>query len=269
MDLAAGLRRWTVSPLRWHFLLVLLVSLGAGATLYAVSSLGPRIWPYPVKALATRFFASVFLAVAVAAIVALREPRRAPVDVLLVMGFSVFGTIIAAALADFPRLTLGPGAALWAILLSTLAAASLLFLLAGRRREAAEGPPVPRGLRRHFLLHTLVVLFFAIQMLLTPSVARTFWPWIVTDPIMRGIGGLFTGVAVGTAWSYRQRTWERVRLLLPVNATFVAFVLLAVGMHWSVITTESPGWHVTLPWLALYGYTAAYPAYYLLKPPAS
>ena len=266
MGLAERLRPWTVSPLRWHFLFVLVLSLGIGGALYAVPSLAPSFWPYPVRPLGTQFFASVFLAVSVAALFALREPRRGPADVLLVMGLSVFGMIVVAAVADFPRLTLSPASALWSLLLSTLAAASLLVLLAGRGEAPVGGPPVPRWLRRHFLLHTLVVLFFAVQMLLTPSVAKAFWPWTISDTVQRGIGGLFCGVGVGTAWSFRQRSWDRVRLLLPVNLTFVSMVLLAVGIHWGDIAA-GPGWHVTIPWLLLYVYTGAYPAYYLLRPP--
>jgi hypothetical protein len=127
---------------------------------------------------------------------------------------------------------------------------------------------VPIWLLRHFLLHTVVVLLFSIQMLITPNVAKTFWPWMISDTVQRGIGGLFTGVAVATAWSYRQRSWDRVRLLLPVNITFVSMVLLAVGIHWPDIAA-GPGWHVTIPWLLLYVYTAAYPAYYLMRPPTA
>jgi len=266
VGLVERLRPWTVSPLRWHFLSILVLSLVVGGALYAVPSLGPSFWPYPIKPLGTRFFASVFLAMSVGAFVVLREPRRGPADVLLVMGVSVFGMIVVAALADFPRLVLGPAAAFWAVLLSSLALGSLAYLLSGRGEVPVEGPPVPVWLHRHFLLHTVVVLFFALQMLFTPSVAKTFWPWTISDTIQRGIGGLFTGVAVGTAWSFRQRSWDRVRLLLPVNITFVTMVLLAVGIHWSDIAA-GPGWHVTIPWLLLYAYTAAYPAYYLLRPP--
>jgi len=261
-----GLRRWLVSPLRWHFLFVLVLSLGVGGALYAVPSLGASFWPYPIKPLGIRFFSSVFLAVSVASLFVLRESRRGTADVLLVMGVSVFGMIVVAAVADFPRLTLRAASALWALLLASLAAASLLFLIAGRRETTVGGPPVPRWLHRHFLLHTVVVLFFALQMLFTPSVAKAFWPWAISDTVQRGIGGLFCGVAIGTAWSFRQRSWDRVRLLLPVNITFVSMVLLAVGIHWADIAA-GPGWQVTIPWLLLYVYTAAYPAYYLLRPP--
>ena len=44
-------------------------------------------------------------------------------------------------------------------------------------------------------------------------------------------------------------------------------VLIAVGIDWAVIASESPGLHVTVPWLLLYVYTGLYPAYYLLRPP--
>jgi len=262
-------RPWSAASLRAHFLFVLILSLAVGGALYAIPSLGPSIWPYPMKSLATRFFASVFLAVAVASGFALQEKARAPMRVLLVMGASVFGLILLAAAADASRFTLGAlGVALWVLLFAALSLFSLILLLRSRRDASVDGPPVPRWLRAHFLLHTVVVLFFATPMLVAPSFEKQFWPWTVSDPIMRGIGGLFIGVALGTAWCWRQRSWDRVRLLLPVNVTFVSAVLLAVAIHWNVIASESPGWHVTAPWLLLYVYTALYPAYYLLRPPA-
>ena len=67
--------------------------------------------------------------------------------------------------------------------------------------------------------------------------------------------------------SLNQRFWDRVRLLLPVNVTFVSAVLVAVGIQWGVIAAESPGWYVTGPWLLLYLYTGPYPAYYLMRSP--
>ena len=258
------------SPLRWHFLAVGGLSLPLGAALFALPSLGPPLWPYAVKPLAVRFFAAAFLAVAVASVLALRVRERRPLDVLLVMGVSIFGFIALAAVADPAALVASPGAVVWFALLTAMALGSLLFLL--RRPASTEtdpGPPMPRTLRFHFRLHAAVVLLFSLQFLLVPRfAAENSWPWLVSDPVMRGIGGLFTGVAVGMAWASRQRTWGRVRLLLPVNVTFVAGALLAVGLHWSVIAAESPGLHVTVPWLVLYVYTGAYPAYHLLRPPA-
>src|SRR3990172_2132543 len=264
-------RAWIASPLRWHFLAVAAVSLSLGVALFAVPGLGPSLWPYRIKDLAVRFFASVFLALAVASVVALRVPERRAREVLLVMGASVFGFIALAAVADPAALVASSGAVLWFALLTAFALGSLLFLL--RRPAATEpdaGPPMPRFLRYHFLLHTGVVLLFSLQFLLIPRfAAENGWPWRVSDPVMRGIGGLFTGVAIGMAWASRQRSWNRVRLLLPVNVTFVAGALLAGGLHWAQVTAESPGLHVTIPWLLLYVYTGAYPAYYLLQPPAS
>jgi len=258
------------SPLRWHFLGVAGISLALGAGLFLFPSLGTFLWPYAIKPLAVRFFAAVFLAVAVASLLALRHAEdRRPLDVLLVMGVSVFGLIALAALADPAALRASAGAVLWFALLAANALGSLLFLV--RRPAATEpdpGPPMPRYLRVHFLLHTVVVLLFSLQFLFAPRLAaENSWPWLVSDPVMRGIGGLFTGVAIGMAWASRQRTWGRVRLLLPVNVTFVTGALIAVGLHWSVIAAESPGLHVTVLWLLLYIYTGAYPAYYLLRPP--
>jgi len=191
-------RAWIASPLRWHFLAVAAVSLSLGVALFAVPGLGPSLWPYRIKDLAVRFFASVFLALAVASVVALRVPERRAREVLLVMGASVFGFIALAAVADPAALVASSGAVLWFALLTAFALGSLLFLL--RRPAATEpdaGPPMPRFLRYHFLLHTGVVLLFSLQFLLIPRfAAENGWPWRVSDPVMRGIGGLFTGVAM-------------------------------------------------------------------------
>jgi len=256
--------------LRWHFLGVGAVSLGLGVALFAFPSLGRSLWPFAIKDLAVRFFAAVFLAVAVGTLLAVRAlERRRSLDVLLVMGVSVFGLIALAALVEPGALVASIGAGIWFAVLGVSASGSLWLLWRRPDPEPDAGPLMPRYLRYHFLLHTVVVLLFSLQFLLVPRfAAENSWPWRVSDPVMRGIGGLFTGVAVGMAWASRQRTWGRVRLLLPVNVTFVAGALLAVGLHWPVIAAESPGLHVTVLWLLLYIYTGAYPAYYLLRPPA-
>lgn len=251
-------------PLRLLFVAVLLVSLGVGIWLYLVPEHVGRLWPYAMKPLATRFFASVFLAVALGSLFALRERAEAHVRVLLVLGVSVFGLILLAAL---PTLRLdGLGVLLWLAIFVAIPLGSAAFLWSGRgATSVAAAEPVPAGLRYSLLAHTVVVVVFATPMLLVPDLSRQFWPWIVTLPIMRGIGGLFLGVVVGTAWAFRQRAVSRLRVLLPVNVTFVSFVLLAVAFQWNVVTTESPGLAVTVGWLLLYFFTGGYALLYLLR----
>lgn len=244
--------------------------MAVGIALFAMPSLGTVIWPYEVKPLAARFFGSVFLAVAFASVLAMRESMREPTIVIPIMGASVFGAILFAAAIDVSLFTAHIAAIiLWFVLMGGLFVGSVYILVRKRAWPPPFGQafPMPYWLRRHFLLHTAIVLFFSAQMVVGPNIASGFWPWAVSDPVMRGIGGLFTGVAIGTGYAYIQRSWDKVRLLLPVNVLFVILVLVAMGLHWSVITTESPGWHVTIGWLLLYVYTAAYPIYYLIRPP--
>jgi hypothetical protein len=53
----------------------------------------------------------------------------------------------------------------------------------------------------------------------------------------------------------------RIRVLLPLDVIFPSLALLAVGIHWDVISSQSPGILVTGVWVFIYAFVAIGSAY--------
>ena len=257
---------------RAYLVFVAVTSILVGGSLYAVPSSSVAFWPYSMKSLATQMFASLFLAVALAAGLALRVSRLYSLRILLIQGAAMSGLILLTALPNYlPPSYPSLGAFAWLALFAIYSVGSVVLLLAIRSTAETDASvdsklrPIPKVLKVCLLLHTVIVVIFGLQMLTLPDLALNFWPWKVSANIMRGLGGLFVGVTVGSGWAYFQKYWEDVRAVFPSYTAFATLVLLAVGLHWDVITAESPGIQVTVIWIILYIFTALYPAYFYLQ----
>lgn len=100
------------------------------------------------------------------------------------------------------------------------------------------------------------------MMLLTPDVAQgEFWPWKVAVPTMQMFAALFLATCLATGWASLQNDVGRIRVLLPLDIIFPSLALLAVGIHWDVISRESPGILVTGVWVFIYSFVAVGSAY--------
>ena len=188
-----------------YFIIVLAVSLLIDLPMYLFPSLSAGFWPYLMKPLATRMFASVFLAVALAMTLALWENHWESLKILFVQGTPMYGLILLAALMNLPKLQLTKaGAIAWLVLFSALTLGRLFIFLERIIRTKKETgsvlkqTPIYRGLKYSLLLHTVIVVAFGLQMLIVPDVALNFWPWTLPSIIMQGLGGLFIGITVGT-----------------------------------------------------------------------
>jgi len=260
------------ASVRAYLVFVAVTSILVGSSLYAVPTSSVAFWPYSMKPLATQMFASLFLAIALAAGLALRVSRLSSLRILLIQGAAMSGLILLTALPNYlPPFHPSLGAFAWLTLFTIYFAGSIVLLLAIRSTAETDASadsklrPIPKALKVCLLLHTVIVVIFGLQMLTLPDLALNFWPWKVSANIMRGLGGLFVGVTVGSGWAYFQKYWEEVRAVFPSYTAFATLVLLAVGLHWDVITAESPGIQVTVIWIILYIFTALYPAYFYLQ----
>ena len=260
------------ASVRTYLVFVAITSALVGGSLYAVPTWSVAFWPYSMRPLATQMFASLFLAVALAAGLALRVSRLYSLRILLIQGAAISGLILLAAVPSYlPPSHPSLGAFAWLTLFTIYSAGSVVLLLAIRSTaETAVSADsmlrlIPKALKICLLLHTVIVVIFGLQMLTLPDLALNFWPWKVSANIMRGLGGLFVGVTVGSGWAYLQKYWEDIRAVFPSYTAFATLVLLAVGLHWDVITAESPGLQVTVIWIILYIFTALYPAYFYLQ----
>jgi hypothetical protein len=73
--------------------------------------------------------------------------------------------------------------------------------------------------------------------------------------------GLFLATCLATGWASLQTDTGRIRVLLPLDMIFPSLALVAVGVHWDVISSQSPSTLVTGVWVFIYGFIAIGSAY--------
>jgi hypothetical protein len=209
----------------------------------------------------------VFLALAVAVANSFRRGLRLSKRAAAFTVAPILGGILAAASINAGVLSLDLiHVELWFVLFAALTVSGAAMIL--HEKTANFGEPYitpPRGLRIALLVHTLVVLFFGLNMFFLPVIAQNFWPWRVSPVVMQGLGGFFLGSTIGTTWLFRQRDLNRIKAVLPAYAVFTGLVLVAVLLDSAVVASESPGPQVTISWLMVYIYVTAYAGYYTLN----
>lgn len=253
------------------FLLVLSeINLVMGALFFVYPDLVISSWPWLVKPLAIRFIGAIFLAIAFGCWSALRARIWQRAKILVLVGGTFFGitSIISIVLAISQ---VGEFAiSLWTGYFLAASLGNFVLLLRyrwPRKPQDRLGPGRSwRSARWFFRIQTAVVGVFGILMLLIPNVAQAqFWPWKVAVPTMQMFAALFLATCLATAWASLQNDIGRIRVLLPLDMIFPSLALLAVGIHWDVISRESPGILggilVTGVWVFIYSFVAVGSAY--------
>ncbi len=248
------------------FLLVLSeVNLLLGAFFFVQPSAALGLWPWPVKALALRFLGAIFLAITLGCWSALRARVWQRGKILVLVGAVFFGitTLIAVGVG----LSQPGNLAVWAWVSYFLAASLGLLAILGkygwfrRPQDRIRIDPPWKVARAFFRVQTAAVGIFGTMMLFLPEYALDrvsgFWPWQVAVPTLQTFGALFLATCLATMWASVQTERARIRALLPLDAIFPSLALLAVGLHWGVIESESPSIQVTITWLFLYSFVAA------------
>lgn len=252
------------------FLLVLSeVNLLLGALFFLYPSLVINLWPWPVKELAARFLGAIFLAITFGCWSALRAKGWQRGKILPVVGGVFFG--ITAVITAFQILSEGVGLIIlsWNVFFAVAAVGLFLVILRHgwyRRPQdnIATGRPAKTA-RFFFRIQTLVVGVFGTLMLFFPDlVQEQFWPWHVAVPTLQIFAALFLATCLATVWAVRQVDRGRILALLPLDAIFPTMALLAVGIHWNVISSESPSLLVTGVWVFFYSFVAAGSTYLFL-----
>ena len=249
-------------PSRVFLLLLSGISLAIGLVFYMYPPFVISYWPWPVKELAVRFMGAIFLAIAFGCWSAVRAEKWQRAKILVLVGGTFFG--ITGIVSLVRGITVSSDVSTWAwtayFLTAAIGCLVLLQFYRWHRRhaEVLTEPPIPKGARVFFGIQTSVVGIFGIMMLLLPSVAQQeFWPWKVYVSTLQTFAALFLATCLATGWATMQKDPERIRVLLPLDAIFPSLALLAVGISWSVIVAESPGWLVTGVWVGLYSFVAA------------
>ena len=180
--------------------------------------------------------------------------------ILLLVGGTFFG--IASIVALGQVFGHNPPSSIWAWFTFFSASAIGCLTLLWRHGWSTENgkstkDAVPIYTRFFFGFQTIIVGFFGVIMLLLPDIAQAqFWPWQVAKPTLQAFAGLFLATCLATGWASFQKDVLEVRVLLPLDMIFPSLALLAVGIHWNVISFESPGALVTGVWVFVYSFVA-------------
>jgi hypothetical protein len=242
------------------------INLVTGALFFVYPNLVIDLWPWPVKALAIRFIGAIFLAITFGCWSALRAKIWQRAKILALVGGTFFGiasivsTVLAASQGG------GYGISAWTgyFLAASLGNFYLLYRYRWSRRpqDRLRGGPPWTVARWFFRIQTIVVGMFGSMMLLLPNVAQhQFWPWLVATPTLQMFAGLFLATCLATGWASVQTDIGRIRVLLPLDVIFPSLALLAVGIHWNVISSQSPSALVTGVWVFIYAFVAVGSAY--------
>ncbi len=255
---------------RLYLLVLSEINLLLGALFFVYPALAVDLWPWPIQPLAVRFLGAIFLAIAFGCWSSLRAKGWQRGKILPVVGGTFFG--ITAVITGFRVATLGLTVTVlaWTVYfaVSTLGLFAVIWRHGWYRRpqdDFATGP-ANKTASFFFRVQTLVVGVFGAFMLFLPDLAQEqFWPWHVSIPTLQVFGALFLATCLATGWAIRQVDRGRILALLPLDAVFPALALLAVGIHWNVITSQSPSGLVTGVWIFLYSFVAAGSTFLFLK----
>jgi hypothetical protein len=123
-----------------------------------------------------------------------------------------------------------------------------------RNRGADPGMPDPGdvivtgAVRALMALVGVLELALALSMFLLPAHVVDLWPWMLTVPGARAIGGWFAlHGAVGLALAGESR-WSGMRIMLQTQMIALALMLVAVVRAWSDFDTNNP-----LTWVFVIG----------------
>jgi hypothetical protein len=237
------------------------INLVMGALFFVYPSLVIDLWPWPVKALAVRFIGAIFLAIAFGCWSALRAKIWQRAKILVLVGGTFFGITSIVAIVFAASQGGGYVISAWTgyFLVASMGNFYLLNRYAWPRKPQDRlSPSKPWETARWFFrIQTVVVGVFGMMMLLLPDVAQhQFWPWLVKTPTLQMFAGLFLATCLATGWASLQTDLGRIRVLLPLDMIFPSLALLAVWIHWDVISRESPSVPVTSVWVFIYAFVA-------------
>jgi hypothetical protein len=247
------------------------INLVMGTLFFVYPSLVIDLWPWSVKALAVRFIGAIFLAIAFGCWSALRAKIWQRAKILVLVGGTFFGitSIVSIVFAVSQGGGYLIGAWIGYFLIASLGNFYLLSRYGwSRKSQDRLGPGYPSKTAVWFFrIQTAVVGVFGIMMLLIPRVAQAqFWPWIVATPTLQMFAGLFLATCLATGWASLQTDIGRIKVLLPLDVIFPSLALLAVGIHWDVISSQSPSGSVTAVWVFIYAFVAVGSAFLFFSP---
>jgi hypothetical protein len=92
---------------------------------------------------------------------------------------------------------------------------------------------ISSGLKTTMLIHTILNGFSGLTFLLAPTMWEGLVGWPMGDPAYRLIGATVLGQVAGTALAYREKAWERIRIVVQMQILWL--VLGALAVLWGLV----------------------------------
>jgi hypothetical protein len=203
--------------------------------------------PWPASPLNARFIASLYVALGAGVVLASLSPRFREMRIVLA------GVGVATALLlvlTVVRMTLHPRELaafplFWVLfyVVDPLLVA-LVFLRLGWGEPGAAGATPPRAL---WIFQAVLFGAAGLVLLLLPAVARSLWPWTITEPQSQLYSAFFITLAVASLLAMRERSWAAVRWLVFMVALLALMVLGVSLVHLAKFTSGG----ATVVWMVL------------------
>lgn len=204
--------------------------------------------PWPASPLNARFIASLYVSLGVGVVLCSLASRFREMRIVLV-GIATATTLLLVLtllrmrlhpreLATFPLFWL-----LFYFLDPVLVGLVFTRLGCGAAGPASVRPPAVLWVAQAVLFGTA-----GLVLLLLPDVARSIWPWAITEPQAQIYSAFFITLAVTSLLAIREQGWEGVRWLVLMIA-LLAVLVIGVSLLHLPRFTKVPA---TAVWLALF-----------------
>jgi hypothetical protein len=91
-------------------------------------------------------------------------------------------------------------------------------------------------MRYTFIVHIPIGVLFGLAFLLIPDIYGDFIDWEMEDPAFRLLGAALLGLTAGSVLALRDRSWEKVRILVEIEVIWL--FLGALATVYGMLTTE-------------------------------
>jgi hypothetical protein len=214
----------------WWVRAVLLLS-AAQALLLVAALIEPTLVkllvPWPASPLNARFIAALYVSLGLGVVLASTSRRFVEVRIAL---FGIGMVTLVLLVLTFVRMALHPGEVrvfpvLWTLfyIIDPLLVALVFWRL-------RWGGGASAGWRRATWLWVVQAVIFAstgLLLMLAPSVARSLWPWLITEPQAQLYSAFFLTLAACSLIAAREEAWAGVRWFVVM---IVLLSLLVVGV---------------------------------------
>lgn len=232
-----------------------------GLYFYLAPAAAATLWPWVLPPLAARFVGALLIGAAVSTGLTLLSNTHGSSAGILFMGIGYVLMVLTGLLYGIESGFDGH-LTVWFIVISVSALLLIgLVMMVSRQTYAnSTGTPIPRIVRRYFMLHFIAVAIVGTTMYLLPMQAQPLWPWEMSVVNVRLLGGIFLSAAFYSVWCLRQRTWATIQPTVALYAVFATGALIASLVHFNLF---NPARVITWIFVALYAFVGGGAAYFL------